>query len=44
VDILNEQSKSNPQGLQSLFGGFLVGGVQQKKGGVDEILGDVLGG
>jgi hypothetical protein len=26
VDILNEQSKSNPQGLQSIFSGFLGGG------------------
>jgi hypothetical protein len=25
VDILNEQSNSNPQGLQSLFSGFLGG-------------------
>jgi hypothetical protein len=52
VDILNEQSKSNPQGLQSLFGGFLGGGQvgQQKKegsgggGGVGGMLGDILGG
>jgi hypothetical protein len=26
VDILNEQSNSNPQGLQSILGGFLGGG------------------
>jgi hypothetical protein len=52
VDILNEQSRSNPQGLQSLFGGFLGGGGQggqQKKegsggGGVGGMLGDILGG
>jgi len=49
VSILDEQSRTNPQGLQSLFGSFLGGGVgQQKKsgsgGGVDEMLGDVLGG
>lgn len=52
VDILNEQSRSNPQGLQSLFGGFLGGGEQggqQKKegnggGGVGGMLGDILGG
>ena len=51
VDILNEQSRSNPQGLQSLFGGFLGGGQggQQKKegsggGGVGGMLGDILGG
>jgi hypothetical protein len=53
VDILNEQSRSNPQGLQSLFGGFLVGGggqggQQKKEGsggvGVGGMLGDILGG
>ena len=49
VNILNEQSRTNPQGLQSLFGSFLgEGGGQQKKdgsgGGVGEMLGDVLGG
>jgi hypothetical protein len=48
VNILDEQSRTNPQGLQSLFGGFLGGGGQQKKGGsgggVGEMLGDVLGG
>jgi hypothetical protein len=52
VDILNEQSRINPQGLQSLFGGFLGGGGQggqQKKegsggGGVGGMLGDILGG
>jgi hypothetical protein len=54
VDILNEQSRSNPQGLQSLFGGFLGGGEQggqQKKegnggggGGVGGMLGDILDG
>jgi hypothetical protein len=50
VSILDEQSRTNPQGLQSLFGSFLGGGVgQQKKsgsggGGVGEMLGDVLGG
>ena len=51
MDILNKQSRSNPQGLQSLFGGFLVGGGaqggQQKKegsGGVSGMLGDILGG
>jgi hypothetical protein len=47
VDILNEQSRTNPQGLQSLFGGFLGEGGQQKKGGsggVGGMLGDVLGG
>jgi hypothetical protein len=48
VNILDEQSRTNPQGLQSLFGSFLGGGGQQKKGssggGVGEMLGDVLGG
>jgi hypothetical protein len=48
VNILDEQSRSNPQGLQSLFGSFLGEGGQQKKsgsgGGVGEMLGDVLGG
>jgi hypothetical protein len=46
VDILNEQSRSNPQGLQSLSGGFLGGGGQQKKdgGGLGGMLGDDLGG
>ena len=29
VDILNEQSRSNLGGLQSLFGGFLGGGREQ---------------
>jgi hypothetical protein len=43
VDILNEQSRSNPQGLQSLFSGFLGGG-QEKKGCLGGMLGDVLGG
>ena len=51
VSILDEQSRTNPQGLQSLFGSFLggEGGGQKKKGGsggggVGEMLGDVLGG
>ena len=49
VSILDEQSRTNPQGLQSLLGGFIGGGGQQKKGGgsgggVGEMLGDVLGG
>jgi hypothetical protein len=45
VDILNEQSRSNPQGLQSLFGSFLGGRGQEKKGGgLGGMLGDVLGG
>jgi hypothetical protein len=51
VEVLNEQSKSNPQGLQSLLGGFLGGGGssgnQQGKGGgagLGGMIGDVLGG
>ena len=49
VNILDEQSRTNAQGLQSLFGSFLGGGGQQQKkggsgGGVGEMLGDVLGG
>jgi hypothetical protein len=34
VDILNEQSKSNPQGLQSIFSGFLGGGGGGGLGGL----------
>ena len=51
VEVLNEQSKSNPQGLQSLLGGFLgrggSSGNQQGKGGgggLGGMIGDVLGG
>src|SRR5215208_4545997 len=49
VDVLNEQSRSNPQGLQSLLGGFLggggLGGNQQDKGGsLGGMVGDILGG
>ena len=44
VSILDEQSRTNPQGLQSLFGGFLGGGQQKKGGGVGGMLGDILGG
>jgi|SRR5215213_1154786 len=44
VNILNEQSRTNPQGLQSLFGSFLGGEQQKKGGGVGGMLGDVLGG
>ena len=51
VEVLNEQSKSNPQGLQSLLGEFLGGGGssgnQQGKGGgggLGGMIGDVLGG
>jgi hypothetical protein len=44
VNILDEQSRTNPQGLQSLFGGFLGGDQEKKGGGVGGMLGDVLGG
>ena len=52
VDVLSEQSRSNPQGLQSLLGGFLgrggLSGSQQRKGdgggGLGGMVGDVLGG
>jgi hypothetical protein len=50
VEILDERSRSNPQGLQSLLGGFLGGGGSSRKqqgkgggGGLGEMLGDVLG-
>ncbi|MFL6377096.1 MAG: hypothetical protein ACJ72R_06495 [Nitrososphaeraceae archaeon] len=41
VDVLNEQSKNNPQGLQSILGGFMGGG-SSKQGGAGGI-GDMLG-
>jgi hypothetical protein len=41
VDILNEQSNNNPQGLQSILGGFLGGGNKQGGGGGG--IGDMLG-
>jgi hypothetical protein len=48
VDLLNEQSRSNPQGIQSLLAGFMGGGsgCQQGKGGgggLGGMIGDVLG-
>ena len=43
VDVLNEQSKSNPQGLQSILGGFLGGGRGNQQssgaGGIEDMLG-----
>jgi hypothetical protein len=42
VDILNEQSNNNPQGLQSILGGFLGGG-SSKQGGGGGGIGDMLG-
>jgi hypothetical protein len=51
VDVLNEQSKNNPQGLQSLLTSFMgrggVGSGGQNKdggGGLGGMIGDVLGG
>jgi hypothetical protein len=48
VDVLNEQSRTNPQGLESLLGSFMggAGGGQQNKrdSGLGGIIGDVLGG
>jgi hypothetical protein len=50
VDVLNEQFRNNPRGLQSLLGGFLGGGSsgnQQHKGGgggLGGMVGDILGG
>jgi hypothetical protein len=43
VEVLNEQSKNNPQGLQSILGGFLGGGSSdnQRNGGGG--IGDMLG-
>ena len=44
VDILNEQSKNNPQGLQSILGGFLGGGGGAgQQGGGGSGIGDMLG-
>jgi hypothetical protein len=50
LDVLNEQSKNNPQGLQSLLASFMGGGGgssgQNKAGGggLGDMIGDVLGG
>ena len=42
VEILNEQSRNNPQGLQSILGGFLGGsGGTGQQGGSG--IGDMLG-
>ena len=45
VDILNEQSRNNPQGLQSILGGFLGGGAGQQGSGSSGGggIGDMLG-
>jgi hypothetical protein len=50
VDVLNEQSKTNPQGLQSLLASFIGGGggdsgqYKVGGGGLGDMIGDVLGG
>jgi hypothetical protein len=49
VDEINEQSKNNPQGLQSLLSGFMGGGgggsaKDKDDGGIGGMIGDVLGG
>jgi hypothetical protein len=45
IEILNEQSNNNPQGLQSILGGFLGGrgGGQQGSGSGSGGIGDMLG-
>jgi hypothetical protein len=43
VDILNEQSNSNPQGVQSILGGFLGGGGSKQGSGSGGGIGDMLG-
>ena len=43
VDILNEQSNNNPQGLQSILGGFLGGGGSKQGSGSGGGIGDMLG-
>ena len=43
VDILNEQSNNNPQGLQSILGGFLGGGGSKQGSGSGGGIGDMIG-
>src|ERR1051325_8877066 len=43
VDILNEQSNNNPQGLQSILGGFLGGGGSKQGSGSGGGIGDMVG-
>jgi hypothetical protein len=48
VDVLNEQSNNNPQGVQSIFASFLGRGARQQEqnsgsGGAGGLLGDILG-
>ena len=43
VDILNDQSRNNPQGLQSILGGFLGGGGGNQQSSGAGGIGDMLG-
>ena len=43
VDIINEQSNNNPQGLQSILGGFLGEGGSKQGSGSGGGIGDMLG-
>jgi hypothetical protein len=44
VNLLNEQADSNPQGMQSILGGFLGGGSSSSGGGQQGGgIGDMLG-
>jgi hypothetical protein len=43
VDILNDQSRNNPQGLQSILGGFLGGGRGNQQSNSAGGIGDMLG-
>jgi hypothetical protein len=45
VNLLNEQADSNPQGMQSILGGFLGGGGSSSSGGGQQGggIGDMLG-
>jgi hypothetical protein len=43
VDILNEQSNNNPEGLQSVLGGFLGGGSSKQGSGSGGGIGDMFG-
>jgi hypothetical protein len=43
VDILNEQSNNNAQGLQSILGGFLGGEGSKQGSGSGGGIGDMLG-
>jgi uncharacterized membrane protein YgcG len=45
VNLLNEQADSNPQGVQSIRGGFMRGGSSSSGGGSQQGggIGDMLG-